>query len=333
MPIRKAPWLNRFGWRTALVGVTTSAVLAVWVVPAILRTEAKPQLSDAYAAPAGSLDGDAGRQPVPTGLDWEQLATDNGDWHTCAAGHADDCIVVRGTGPHVLLIGDSQAMSFVPMFEEQAAAHDLTLSLNVIAGCPWQEGLANDKQADDTAQTCEAGRVGWYDTVLPELDPDVVVLLERPRDDAAVWGGAVRRRDGRQQPLATAVYQTTRDSLAKITKVAGTTLIVQRLVMPETFDPLDCLASASTVGECAVGVSIDPSNSDGFAAAAAAKNASIRTVNLNDIFCTGLPVCLPMDGDQVVWRDDHHYTAAYVSAKGDAVWGALQEAGAFSGLS
>jgi peptidoglycan/LPS O-acetylase OafA/YrhL len=330
MPIRKAPSLDRFGWSAAVVGVTASAVLAVAVVPTILENDRKPQLSEAYSSPADTPTAEAGADaPVPAGVDWKAAAADNGEEHTCAADRPDDCIVERGGGRHVLFVGDSQAMTFVPMFRRMAAEHDLTLSLNVASGCPWQEGLSNDRQASDSAEVCEAARVGWYDEALPALDPDVVVLLDRPRDDEDDWGSVIKRRDGKEQRLDRAVYETTRETLGKVSVVAGTTVVVQRLVMPEDFDPLDCLASSARVADCAVPLPSQPSSSDGFYAAAAAQADDIVTVNLNDVFCATAPVCLPMDGDQVVWRDDHHYTASYVEARREGVWKAFEDAGVF----
>ena len=191
---------------------------------------------------------------MPGGIDWKQVAADRGEQHTCAADQPDKCIVQRGSGPHVLFVGDSQAMSFVPMFERMAEDHDLTLSVNVSSGCPWQEGLSNDKQGESGAKTCKAARVGWYDKALPVLDPDLVVLLDRPRDDEETWGKLIERRDGKKQPLDKAVFETTRDTLRKVTAVADKVAVVQRLVMPEDFNPLDCLASSSTVGQCSVPV-------------------------------------------------------------------------------
>lgn len=329
MPIRKAPSLHRFGWRTAVVGVTASAVLAVTVVPTILATDKKPQLADAYASAGAATTGKGSQRPVPTGIDWKDVAADNGESHTCAADEPQDCIVRRGRGPHVLFVGDSQAMSFVPTFERLAREHDFTLSLNVTPGCPWQEGLANDNQGEGGAEACESARVGWYDTALKRLDPDVVVLLDRPRDDKETWGELIRRRDGKQQPLNKAVFETTQDTLRKISAVAGTTAVIQRLVMPEDFNPLDCLAASSTIDQCAVPLPTEPSASDGFYAAAAAKSDGIDTVNLNDVFCATPPVCLPMDGDSVVWRDDHHYTAQYVMARRQAIWAEFVDAGVF----
>jgi hypothetical protein len=236
--------------------------------------------------------------------------------------------VAEGDGPHVLFIADSQGVTFVPMFKRLARERDLTLSLNVLAGCPWQEGLANAKQSASGARDCEAARVGWYDEALPELDPDVVVLLGRPRDDPEDWEGTVVRRDGREQPLDQALLETTNETLEQIAAVADRTVVIERLIMPESFDPVDCLASSTTVGQCAVPVPMEPSASDGYAAAAA-ESPSILSVSLNDVYCPGAPVCLPVVGRHVVWRDDHHYTARFATSRREAVWRTLADAGAF----
>ena len=99
--------------------------------------------------------------------------------------------------------------------------------------------------------------------------------------------------------------------------------------MPETFDPVDCLATSTRIGECAVPVPTEPSASDGYFAAAAAESPNILAVSLNGVLCTTAPVCMPMDGKQVVWRDDHHYTAGYVTARRNEIWKVLNDAGAF----
>ena len=41
-------------------------------------------------------------------------------------GDPEACTVAEGSGPHVLLLGDSQAQSLVPMFERLAEEQDLT---------------------------------------------------------------------------------------------------------------------------------------------------------------------------------------------------------------
>ena len=329
MPIRKAKVLNGLRWQTAVVGVGASALVAATLVPAVLHLDRKPALASASAAPAvEKLSGAAGAKPVPGDIDWEKVNGDVGGQGWCTADDPSACTVVKGHGPHILFIGDSQAQMLVPMFEKLAKEHDLTLSLDVLAGCPWQEGLSNGKQSPDGAKNCASARVGWYDKVLPKLHPDVVVLLDRPRDDPKEWSSLVARRDGRKQPLDEAVYETTRDTLKKISAVVPRTLVVQRLVMPETFDPTDCLSSMNRIGQCAVPVPDEPSPSDGYFAALAAQTSSITPVNLNDAFCPTAPVCLPVVGNEVVWRDDHHYTASYAVSRREAVWRLLTATGA-----
>jgi peptidoglycan/LPS O-acetylase OafA/YrhL len=328
MPIRRARVLDRVQWRTAVLGVGASALVAVTVVPAVLELERKPQLSSAFGDQQVASGDKAARRPVPSDIDWEGVRTDYGESHWCPADDPEGCTVREGDGPHLLFVSDSQGVTLVPMFKKLAREHDLTLSFNVLAGCPWQEGLVNANQSAGGAERCEAARVGWYDEALPVLDPDIVVLLGRPRDDPSEWEGTVARRDGRDQSLEQAVFETTNDSLRRISAVADRTVVVERLVMPETFNPVDCLASSEMVGQCGVPVPTKPSASDGYVAAAAAQASSILSVDLNEVFCPDAPVCLPVVGKHVVWRDDHHYTATYAQARREAVWKALEKAGA-----
>jgi peptidoglycan/LPS O-acetylase OafA/YrhL len=330
MPIRKSKLLNRFSWTVALVGVGVSALVAVTLVPNLLEQDRKPALSSELTGPStAGLGGGAASKPIPQDIDWHKVRTSYGASHWCKADDGPACTVRTGDGPHVLFIGDSQAVTLVPMFKKLANEHDLTLSLDVLSGCPWQEGLQNAKQEGGSAENCTKARVDWYDDALAEIDPDVVILLDRPRDDPELWSDLVSRRDGKDQPLAQAVFETTRDTLDKISAVADKTVVIQRLVMPETFNPTDCLATQTRIGDCAVPVPSDPSPSDGYFAAAAAQSPSILAVNLTPAFCPTAPVCLPIMRNKVVWRDDHHYTSDYAMARRAAVWKVLTDSGAF----
>lgn len=330
MPIRKAPALDRLGWVNAVVGVSASAVLAVTVVPFLLHYDTRPALATAYGDPAVSAAaGKAGTLPVPRGIDWAKVAADHGNEGSCTAQNVAACTVVHGHGPRVLVVGDSQAESLMPMFEKLAQEHDLTLSRSVTAGCPWQESLVNTKQSASGSAHCTAIRVGWYRKVLPLLHPDVVVLLDRPRDNPAIWGGVIRNRDGAAGSLHQDVYRATTQSLREVSSAVPHTVVIDRLVMPETFDPKDCLSTVKTIGQCAVGIPSTPSATDGYVAAFAAQNPSVVPVDLNPAFCPNAPVCLPIVGGQVVWQDDHHYTASYAVARRQEVWKILQATGAF----
>lgn len=330
MPIRRAELLERLRWRPAVAGVAASALLAVTFVPWVLELDRKPEMPAAAGNEAGerAARGTAGAEPVPQDVDWTEVAKDIGATHWCPPDKPSDCTIHTGGGPHLLFVGDSQAATFVPMFEDLAEEHDLTLSVSVTPGCAWQEGLANAELSEEGQQSCEKARVGWYDEALPELDPDVVVLLSRPRDDPKKWRESVTRRDGKQQGLRRAVLETSRETLAKIDEVADHTLIVERLIMPEDFDANECLARSRTIADCAVPVPTEPSATDGFMATASVQFPSVSTVNWNDALCPDAPVCLPVVDGEPVWRDDHHYTATYALERREQVWRLLARTGA-----
>jgi len=332
LPIRRSPQLDRFTWPVVLTGLGVSALVAATLVPNVLEWQRKPVVvasagaSIVGAGPALTRRLDA---PVPD-LDYASFVHQTGPKQYCSASDVDSCLSTRGSGPTVLLVGDSQAQTFIPVFRKLAREHDFNLDLDVLAGCPWQEDLTNDRQAADTAVACAGARAGWYDDVLPRLHPDVVVLLGRPRDDPREWGDTVTLRDGSTRPLDQAVWESTRDTLAKVTRVSRA-VVVQRMIMPETFEPADCLASARHLGQCAVSAQPAPSATDRFATTLAAENPRVRTLDLNPIFCPTAPVCAPIQHHQLVWRDDHHYTVDYAMAMRHRVWAALTATGVLAG--
>ncbi len=325
-PIRTASFLDRLRWAPAVAGVALSALVAVTVVPGLLGLDRRPALT----VGGERADNVPTQRPLalPDDVDWEAVVADHGDTGWCAADDPEGCIVHEGSGPHVLLVGDSQAQSLVPMFETLAEEHDLTLSLNVVSGCMWQEELYNTKLSKQGQQDCEDARVGWYDEALPALDPDVVVLMARPRDDEAEWADSVRRRDGVEQSLERMTLTSSRATLRTLEQLVPRTLIVSRIVMPETFDPADCLATSPDPNDCVVPVPVGGTESDGFAQTEAARSPKLDVLDLNPAFCPDAPVCLPVVGDEVVWRDDHHVTASYATSRREAVWKILTATGA-----
>ena len=80
--------------------------------------------------------------------------------------------------------------------------------------------------------------------------------------------------------------------------------------MPETFDPADCLTTEADPARCAVPVPLGKGVTDGLSLTEAAVSPRVDTLDLNPAFCPDAPICLPVVDDEVVWRDDHHVTAA-----------------------
>ena len=325
MPVRTAGFLHRFRCRSALVGVGVSALVAVTVVPWLLEQDRRPVVAGTESE-GGLPDGFGREVRVPGDVDWDEVTTDYGSTASCTAEDVTGCMVVEGSGPHVLLLGDSQAEMLAPMFERIARAHDLTLSMNIVQGCPWQEGLRNLRSSEEYDAECEASRVGWFDEALPELAPDTVVLVSRPRDGRE-WQDTVVRRDGRDQPLFEATVETSDETLAKVRAAGARAVVVERLIMPETFQPDDCLTGAAEPVECAVPVPLDTSPTDAYFITRARTEAGLDTVDLNPAFCPDAPLCQPVVGDEVVWRDDHHVTATYAESRAEEVWRILERAG------
>ena len=116
-------------------------------------------------------------------------------------------------------------------------------------------------------------------------------------------------------------------TLRKLEELVPRVLIVNRIVMPETFDPADCLTTQQDPNACAVPVPVGGTQSDGFAQTEAARSPKVDVLDLNPAFCPDAPVCLPVVDGTIVWRDDHHVTATYATSRRDAVWKILEKTG------
>lgn len=333
-PIRRSALLDRFAWRTVTVGVVTSALVAVTAVPWLLERDRRPALRVALEAPASAAASEVTNprpskaKPVdtrmPHDIDWKQVEEDKGLEHSCAPSDPSDCTVVEGSGPHILLVGDSHAQMLGPMFESLAREKDFTLSVNVVGGCPWQEGLANVQVSPELQEECTDARVGWYDEALPELRPDLVVIANFPRDGSP----HLKRRDGRREPSNRAILRESQATLEKIADASARTLLIESMIVPSKFKPNDCLTSTEDPEECSVVVPPRNRASDGIYLAAAAETDDVFTVDLNPAFCPAAPVCHAVIDGQVVWRDKHHLAPAYAESRRDKAWNLIRRTGA-----
>ena len=61
-----------------------------------------------------------GTTPVPADLDWQSAQDDQADFPDCSSESPDGCTWSTAPGPHVLLLGDSHAGMYIPMFTELA---------------------------------------------------------------------------------------------------------------------------------------------------------------------------------------------------------------------
>jgi hypothetical protein len=334
MPIRKSQFLNRFGWRTVTVGVTTSVLVAVAVVPWVLEKDRRPAIAVTGEVPVAPVaatqkaQGAAespkpGDTSLPEDVDWRKVEEDKGVERSCDASDVDGCTVVEGSGPHVLLVGDSHAQMLTTMFMALAEEQDFTLSLNVVGGCPWQEGLTNVQVAPELQQDCTDARVGWYDDVLPELSPDIVVIANFPRDGSP----HLKRRDGKKEPSNRAILRASRATLEKIEATSARALLIESMIVPSSFKPNDCLTSTDDPEQCTVLASPKNRPSDGIYLASAAESDHVYTVDLNPAFCPAAPVCHPVVDGEVVWRDKHHLAPTYAQKQRKEAWRLIRRTG------
>jgi hypothetical protein len=265
-------------------------------------------------------------------VDWQEVLDDKGPRSECSLEDPQACTVVKGSGPHVLLVGDSHARMLGAMFTELARDHDLTLSLNVMPGCPWQEGLLIAGQNDATEATCKSLREDWYDQALPELDPDLVVLATDSRDDTEQWEGNLVAADGSDRPLPELIFDSTLRTTEKITAAGARVLIVDNMIGTGDVGAVNCLSGATRLEQCQVPMPAEAPISDAYYRIAADRIDDVFTVDINPIVCKGEPVCLPMVDGIVVWKNRNHFTTMITTHLRGEIWRSIRRTGALKGL-
>jgi len=325
MPIRRRQGGPRLQWPVAVSGVLVSAVIATLLMPPMLQSERKPALT---AGEAGFVDS-ASRTRVPTDLDWEKVADDLGPKHSCT--EPADCYVVENDGPTVLLVGDSHARMLLPMFTKLAKERGFSLAANVATGCPWQIGLRNESRPPEQRQQCIDQRGEWYDTVLPKLDPELTVLVEQSYDGNEKFKTTLSRIGGSDESLERLLANTTRETLDRLSELGTRSLVVRNTIKVDG-DPLDCLARATYVAECAVPVPIGLDASDSVFQAEAVTRDDMFAVDINPVICPDAPLCRPILKGRVVWRDYNHLTTRITVHLRDQIWKQIDETGALKGL-
>lgn len=299
LPIRTTPRLTTH--RTAVIGagLAISVVGALVVAPLALD---RPQPDDRNATTVAS-----GLTPVSEDLDLEAIAQERfGESVECVDGEPSDCTIVEGDGPHVLLMGDSNAQMLIPAFESFARQRDLTLSLAVRGGCPWQRTLY--MRSTEIREDCERKKEDAYARVIPALDPDVIVVVNVAQNNAP----------GVDAPKVEETTAATQAALDQLAADGRTVILVEPPVQsPADFDPLDCLADARFLEDCRYVARTRETWVDELYAAEAERVDGVAVANIDELICPYLPICDPVVGGRVVRWDYQHLTASYSASLGD----------------
>jgi len=332
-PIRRAKPLDPRPRTVVAVGLACSVLIAIFVVGPVLRSRALPALA-ARSSVTGSDTSTAAAlaAAAPQSLDMAVTEPPQYNPDTCKIAEPQSCVLHHGSGMKLHLIGDSNAMVVIPLFLQLAEQYDFTFSVTARVGCPWQEGLGWGAQDPKLVEHCVAERKGWYDTVIPALDPDVIVTVHVPRDKgsrADAFFEPVGADGGRS--IDDVVADATNASLDRLTADGARVVLLEPLPYDRQ-DPTKCLSGATTVGDCAYRANTTPFPTEVTYRAADAARADVVSIDADRLACPLLPVCVPMLDGELVFRNQFHLSNKWVLDHADAWWQLLVTSGVLDGL-
>ncbi len=342
-PIRRAKPLARVPWPVVASGLALSVVVAVAVVPLVLRTSTRPALAggseQSSQRPVGTGPGWAQLdRPVPD-IDFESLADDGTQsGPPCDDGTAASCVAVDGTGPLVVLVGDSHAGMLSGAFRRLAEERGFRFSSAVMSNCPWQRGLVVKRSPQGVQNACAEMRTSFYDDVLPSMDADLVILVSKARSGGR-WVRQVAADDAAAHAEETFDQMMQRKAQETVRTIRGTgtrVAIVHSIFGTGGYDiggfpPLDCLAQATTLADCAVIPPRSAPSIDVGYTALARSTPEVVAADLRPAYCPR-PICSPVTDGIVTWHDPNHLSDDFVVHIRDDIWAALEESGALEGL-
>ena len=240
--------------RVIVTAPTFSLIAGILIAPALRAfTGSSPDIARLSVSVPSLQTGD---QKL---LDWVKASNDIPDSPDCRPHHTTACIVVHGTGKRMLLMGDSVARMWIPAFTEIARREGMSLAVATSPGCPWWV----PEDVPTAHNTCAEQRAYWYQHLIPEYDPDVVVVGQRALDAPGnpFWVTAVRSRPTDYRVYAEShpgavggdsaageetVRREAEKSLAALRKPGRESVMLEPTPVPADpkFDPLNCVSTA-----------------------------------------------------------------------------------------
>ncbi|MGZ4737476.1 MAG: acyltransferase family protein, partial [Acidimicrobiia bacterium] len=330
-PIRASKALDLLSSRVIAIALCFSFVAGLLISPAV----------EALAGPSPDLSKLSITVPGvnPDGLrllDWVRAATDIPPSPDCLGKSVSKCIVVRGTGKKILLMGDSLARMWIPAFTAIARKESLTLMVASHPGCPWWPPATNPGNRN----SCALLRADWYHRLIPQFEPDIVFLGLRGLDAPGntFWVTSPRTGAGDYRILKTpkagyVVAQTSAGEQTLRTQAAGALQLLRRpgrevvileptpLAPDPNFNPLDCASSGKT--DCSFRVRPGPTPIVQFYRTLA-RTPDVWSLDLNQLVCPRFEVCDPVVDDVLTRRDHTHITGTYSLALSNSLEALLQ---------
>jgi hypothetical protein len=255
-------------------------------------------------------------------LNWRTARHDIPKAPDCLGRPISDCIVVPGNGPKVMLMGDSNALMWLPAFEAIARREGWQLTTSLVTTCPWQRGLLFAFLVPHEP-FCARHQADWYDRMLPEVAPDIVILIERAYDDPRSSPG-VRFPDKRVFQLRDKQFEKrlTDLSLSDIDLLRGhgrKVVVVEPIPQPYPFDPLQCLSEGKPPTQCTFTVRRYTTPLEHAFRKEAGTVTNVWSLDLDRVVCPRWPTCDTVVNNVIVFRDDGHITKTFALANTDAI--------------
>ncbi len=331
-PVRRLDLLRRRQWVTvgaALVSMVVAAVLSLVPQAAYAQYLAEQRTGtaelqeevareDREGFGAGSLDGDTvttflpGYEdvilPVPS-----EVADDTTPWDACQ-GASDsrsattpECVAANPEGERTLVVvGDSHADQWVPAIRAAVEGTNWKVVTFLHEACPFN--TEKRTLAENPEFPCTGPNEETLDRIL-ELEPEAVMMTNLAVDDMAP--------DSTEEHKGTRGYVEVMEPMAE----AG----IRVVALHDTPTPKD----EENVAECVVEHRDDPracdldraetqesARTNAALEAAAAQVDGVEFVRPTDLFCTS-DTCPAVIGNVLVYRDQNHVSATYMSTLGE----------------
>jgi peptidoglycan/LPS O-acetylase OafA/YrhL len=304
-PIRRSVALGRYRGPVIAAGLALSILVAAVIAPSVLDGGSSP-----VAAAATTGEALAG---TPNHANWQGAFFDvpHVSGTACDPAHVERCVVVRGNRGTILVAGESHAAMLVPMIEKLARREHFELVFAPLPFCPWTRGV----RYTGIGRGCLRDQQNLYDKLVPEVDPDIVILAHRTVDDPVntlsvsdADGHELKTASERQTALRSSITSVVHELRAKNRKVV---LVEPIPVSRKDDDPEKCLSKAKFLEQCRYVATVGPTGEESIYRDLAASDPGVVSVNLDRLVCPYLPICDPEVRGLVVKHDDTHLTRTF----------------------
>lgn len=174
-------------------------------------------------------------------------------------------------------------------------------------------------KVQDLGPPCRIHHHEWYDTILPALDPDLLIVANQPWDDPVsvreIQDEALGPVTVGTEAFVNVVRQRTNDTVRALVADGRRVAILEPVPLSsDRDDPLTCLSEAEFLEECRFVSRSEPTNVElVYREVATAHPGDVFSIDLDREVCPYLPICDPIVRNLIVRWDPQHLTARFAT--------------------